>query len=107
MTASALAAGLFTGLTPDSTTPREGAATNHFMKTTTQPPTRPAMQGMSPAEQLAERYRDTRRSVRAVIMAIEGAEGDLPHEDDATEADLARLVNAHAKLRLALQEVER
>ena len=62
---------------------------------------------MSPADQLAERYRDTRRSVRTVIDAIDIAEDQLPHSSMATEADLARLVNAHAKLRLALQEVER
>lgn len=62
---------------------------------------------MSPAEQLAERYRDTRRSVQAVIKAIDEAENQLPHSLMATEADLAHLVNAHAKLRLALQEVGR
>ena len=78
------------------------------MENTPQTPTRPAMQGaMSPAAQLAERYLDTRRSVDAVIRAIAEAATQLPHSTRATEADLAKLVNAHAKLRLALQEVGR
>jgi hypothetical protein len=45
--------------------------------------------------------------VESVLHNIDTAVFRSPHEDDATEADLARLVNALAKLRLALQEVAR
>ena len=95
--------------------------------------TRPAMQGntMSPYEHtlaalkaaseaatarmnapstirpLAARYYETKLAVESVMHNLETAVSDSPHEDNATEADLARIVNALAKLRIALQEVAR
>jgi len=56
---------------------------------------------------LPARYYDTKLAVESVLHNLDTAVFKSPHEDDATEADLARLVNGLAKLRLALQEVGR
>ena len=56
---------------------------------------------------LPARYYDTKLAVESVLHDIDTAVFRSPHEDDATESDLVRLVNALAKLRLALQEVAR
>ena len=56
---------------------------------------------------LAARYYETKLAVEAVMHNLETAVSDSPHEDDATEVDLAKMVNALAKLRIALQEVTR
>ena len=67
-------------------------------------PRPPAMQGIRP---LAARYYETKLAVESVMHNLETAVSDTPHEDNATEVDLARMVNTLAKLRIALQEVTR
>jgi hypothetical protein len=56
---------------------------------------------------LPARYYDTKLAVERVLHDIDTAVFRSPHEDDATEADLVKMVNALAKLRIALQEVTR
>ena len=56
---------------------------------------------------LAARYYETKLAVESVMHNLETAVFKSPHEDNATEADLAKMVNALAKLRIALQEVKR
>ena len=56
---------------------------------------------------LPARYYETKLAVESVLHNLDTAVFQSPHEDGATESDLARMVNGLAKLRLALQEVAR